>query len=89
MNQTPKTRKLFERETCGDINVFFVVWSVWRGRKHKFRNIEVREGSFGKENQGICVCSRFRVSDFIQVPKQKNSTKMKEKQDQKGEFCEN
>ena len=36
--KTPKTQKLFERETCGEINVFFVVWSVWRGRKHKFRN---------------------------------------------------
>ena len=32
----PKTQKLFERETCGEINVFFMVWSVWRGRKHKF-----------------------------------------------------
>ena len=69
--KTPKTQKLFERETCGDVNVFFVIWSVWRGRKHKFHNIEAREGSFGKENQGSCVYSRFRVSDFVQVPKQK------------------
>ena len=22
--------------------MFFMVWSVWRGRKHKFHNIEVR-----------------------------------------------
>ena len=48
--------------------MFFVVRSVWRGRKHNFRNIEARGGSFGKENQGICVCSRFRVLDFVQVP---------------------
>ena len=40
--KTPKTQKLFERETCGEINVFFVVWSVWRGREHNFRNIEAR-----------------------------------------------
>ena len=37
------------------------------GETHKFRNIEAREGSFGKENQGICVCSRFRVSYFLSV----------------------
>ena len=65
--KTPNTQKLFERETCGEINMFFVVWSVQRGRKHKFHNIEAGEGSFSKENQGICVCSRFRVSDFVQV----------------------
>ena len=41
--KTSKTQKLFERETYGEINVFFVVWSVWRGRKHQFCNIETRE----------------------------------------------
>ena len=66
--KTPKTHKLFERETCGEINVFFVVWSVWRPRKHNFRNIKARGGSFNKENQGIFVCSQFRISDFVQVP---------------------
>ena len=65
--KTPKTWKLFEKETYGGINMFFVVWSVWRGRKHKFRNIEAREGSFDKENHGICVCSQFRVLDFVSV----------------------
>ena len=55
--------------------MFFMVWSVSRGRKYKFRNIKAREGSFGKENQGICVCSLFKVSDFVQVPKQKIAQK--------------
>ena len=34
--KTLKTQKLFKKDTCGEINVLFVVWSVWRGRKHKF-----------------------------------------------------
>ena len=33
---TKNTLKLFESETYGEINVFFVVWSVWSRRKHKF-----------------------------------------------------
>ena len=87
--KTPKTHKLFKKKTCGDINMFFVVWSVRRGRKHKFRNIEAREGSFGKENQGICVYSLFKFSDFVQVPKQKIAQKWKRNKIKKGEFCEN
>ena len=68
--------------------------SSWFGVSGGGENISFATSKLGKvvsvkKNQGICVCSRFRVSDFVQVPKQKNSTKMKEKQDQKGEFCEN
>ena len=44
----PKTQTLFERETWGAISLFFVVWSVWRGRKHLFCIIEPR--------QGMCDC---------------------------------
>ena len=46
--KTPKTQTLFERETRGAIRLFFVVWSIWRERKHLFCIIEAR--------QGMCDC---------------------------------
>ena len=50
--KTPKTQKLFERETWGEISLFFVVWSVWRGIKHLFCIIVTR--------QGMCDCCSSR-----------------------------
>ena len=50
--KTLKTQKLFERETWGEISLFFVVWSIWRGRKHLFYIIEAR--------QGMCDCCSSR-----------------------------
>ena len=58
--KTPKTQKRFERETWGTICLFFVVWSVWRGRKHLFYIIEVR--------QGMCDCCSSRPTHiFVSV----------------------
>ena len=56
----PKTQKLFERENWGEISLFFVVWSVWRGRKHLFCIIDVR--------QGMCDCCSSRPTHvFVSV----------------------
>ena len=54
--KTPKNQKLFERGT-----LFFVVWSIWRGRKHLFCIIEAR--------QGMCDCCSSRPTHVIRVCK--------------------
>ena len=55
----PKNQKLFERGTWGEISLFFVVWSIWRRRKHLFCIIETR--------QGMCDCCSSRPTHVIRV----------------------
>ena len=62
--KTPKTQKLFKRETCGEINVFFVVFISL------FQPVPAQWFHVVTVAQTLC----------LSPPKTKNKAKMQEKQ---------